>query len=188
MDHLVGFTGSRRLGPRWAPAVSAVVSAVVAGGGHPVVGDAHGADALVRDAAPDAIVFYAEGRRPYQLIRRSVRMVKAVRENPAPPAFPSLYAFPTQVCPRGIVPGPRWSSGRPSSGTWSTAALAVGLGLTISVVWCSLAQPPTLPAWPGGAWARAWAPAGLARPVQAFTWEPGAARPAHQQLTLTYQS
>ena len=186
--HLVGFTGSRRLPSSARPAVAAVVSAVQAGGGAVCVGDARGADAYVAAAARDPVVFRASGRRPYQLVRRSVRLVQAVRENPPAPEFPAVYAFPSQACPRYITPGPRWSSGRPSSGTWSTAALAVGLGLHLVVVWSSLGQPPALPAWPGGAWVPAWAPAGLARPVQAFAWSAGADRPTHQQLQLTYQS
>jgi len=171
----VAFSGSRHLGPAWAPVVGALVAALPAGA-EILVGDAAGADALVRQAAPAARVFAAARREPAALVARSVALVRAAA---AVPAAGWLVALAGGPCPAGIVPAARWRSGRPASGTWSSAALAAGLGVPVLVVWCA-ASAVALPAWPGG-WAAVagapWAPTvTLAAPCS--TWSPPPAQPA----------
>jgi hypothetical protein len=170
---LVGFTGSRSLSGGWSPVVSAVVSAVVAGGARPAVGCAAGADALVRAAAPGALVLRVRGHRRSSFVARSVRLVRAVVAAPQPAGFPSFYAFVSGPCPAGIAPAPRWSSGASPSGSWSTAALAAGLGLRLSVFWCAPGAP-ALPSWAPGSWAPGWSPAVPGRVVRSFVWQPAA--------------
>lgn len=160
---LVGFTGSRRLSSAFAPLVGAVVASVVAGGHGVAVGCAAGADQLVRQAAPGALVFSASsfaapGLPPRAaLVARSAALVAAVAAS-APGA--ALVGFVASPCPAGLMPSPRAGAcfaGR-GSGSWASLALAAGLGVPVVVFCCGV--PPVLPAWPGGTWAPA-APSGV---------------------------
>lgn len=169
---LVGFCGSRSLSPAAAPLVAAVVGAVVASGRGVAVGCAAGADQLVRAAAPSARVWsaasFADLPRPAALAQRSVAMVSAVAAS-GPGA--GLVAFPAAPCPAGLAPSRSWRSC--GSGTWSSAALAAGLG--VAVVVFPVGWPWAPPAWPGGSWAPA-AAAGVW--AQGWRWVPA------QQLAL----
>jgi hypothetical protein len=175
----VGFSGSRSLGPAWAPAVRALVAALPAA--VPVlVGDAPGADAFVRAACPRARVFSVSGvRSASALVARSVALVRALAGF-GPRAC--LLAFAGAPCPAGVAPASGWRSGSSPSGTWSSAALAAGLGASVVVAWCAPGAP-VLPAWPRGAWsALASLPWGGSAPCPLFAWSPAAA--AGDQLSL----
>lgn len=138
----VGFCGSRRLSAESAPVVEDLVS--LCDRASVVTGCARGADALVRAACPVARVFVARefgsGRRSFAA--RSAAMVRFVGDDGA------LVGLVSSPCPDGVVPAPRWVSGSPPSGSWSSLALAAGLGSTVFVVWLA-ACPAVLPAWPG---------------------------------------
>jgi hypothetical protein len=141
-----GFTGSRHL----AESFKAVVVAAVKhfGAGHYVaVGCAKGADAMVANSGAPVIVFRVRSGSPaWAFAARSAQLVRAVRASGAAPRF---VAFITHPCPAGIVPARSWKSGSPSSGSWSTLALAAGLGIPVYVFWCS-PRASSLPAW--GTW------------------------------------
>ena len=143
-----GFCGSRSLSSSFAPAVAAVVSAVAAGG-QVSVGCATGADALVRLACPGASVWSASffGRDRGAFVSRSVALVRSLAAVPGS----SFVGFVSSACPVGVLPAPVWRSGAAVSGSWSSLALAVGLGVRVGVVWCA-SSPVLLPAWAGGLW------------------------------------
>jgi hypothetical protein len=113
-----------------------------------LVGDQRGIDAAAVRAWPRAGVFNRTGEKPADLIARSIRMLDALGQQERP----LLAAFPAKACPTRIVPGEHWVSGADSatgekgSGTWSTAALAVGRGLPL-LLWL-----PS-PLWPPASWA-----------------------------------
>jgi hypothetical protein len=164
MAALVGFCGSRHLPASFAPAVGRVVAAVLSSGRGVAVGCAPGADALVRQAAPGAVVFpvasgrWGSGRRA--LAARSAALVRAVAASGPGAAFVGFVAAP---CPPGVVPARSWRSGSPPSGSWSTLALAAGRGLPVTAFWYSCSNI-LLPNWPGGRWQQteaegwAWSP------------------------------
>ncbi|MCP4283907.1 MAG: hypothetical protein GY792_05585 [Gammaproteobacteria bacterium] len=146
---MVGFTGSRSLPRQWWP----LVAGIVASHQHQplIVGCASGADQAVRLAAPAAQVIEAasfSGTPVARLVKRSVAVVHAVTASPDP----LMVGFAVGPCPAGIAPARSWRSGRPASGTWSTLALAAGLGVPVVVFWCRSARA-TLPAW--GQWSAA---------------------------------
>lgn len=176
---LVGFTGSRSLAGAWWPLVAAVVGEVLAGGQVVATGCAAGADALVREAAPGAVVFAVAsgrwGRGRAAFAARSAALVRAVA---ASGEGAGLVGFVAGPCPAGIEPARSWRAGSPASGSWSSLALAVGLGLPVVVFWCPSSGsgqagsgPPALPAWPGGAWAVAGPPGGVW--AAGWRWVPG---------------
>lgn len=141
---MIGFCGSRHLDPAYKKIVSAVVGAFP---GPVAVGDAAGADALVRAACPSALVFRAGGFSAGALVARSCALVAALAASPSP----VLVGFVEIGCPLGIVPAARWLSGRPASGSWSSLALAAGRGVRVGVVGCCpFFAPPA--AW--GVWSR----------------------------------
>jgi hypothetical protein len=176
----VGFSGSRALSAAWAPAVCALLASLPPA--VPVlVGDASGADALVRAARPGARVFaVAGGRSAAALVARSVALVRGLA---LCGAGACLLALPGGPCPAGVLPAAGWRSGVSPSGTWSSAALAAGLGVAVLVGWCAPGAP-VLPAWPRGVWsalpALPWSP-GSPAPCPLFGWSPPAAAP---QLSL----
>jgi len=150
---LVGFCGSRSLPAAHAKLVAQVVAAVRAGGRGVAVGCAPGADALVRSACPEARVFSVAsgryGRGPQAYAARSAALVRAVA---ASGSGAGLVGFPAAPCPAGVAPARAWRVGSPPSGTWSSLALAAGLGVPVVVFPLGGAR---LPAWPGGSWVRA---------------------------------
>jgi hypothetical protein len=82
-----------------------------------------------------------------RLAQRSAAMVRAVA---SAGGGGGVVGFPAGACPAGCVPAAAWRSS--GSGTWSTLALAAGLGLPV-VVFPAGWSPGALPAWPGGSWA-----------------------------------
>lgn len=159
---LCGFTGSRSLGASFSPLVASVVSSVSQSGLGVAVGCAAGADRFVRQAAAAPLVFsvasgrWGVGRSAFAA--RSQAMVRAVAAS-GPSA--QLVGFVAGPCPAGVVPAASWRSGRPVSGSWSTLALAAGLGVSVVVFPCGWGWSP--PSWPGrwvvagpGVWAQGW--------------------------------
>lgn len=163
----VGFSGSRAL----SPSAAASLAAAAAASGVPVlVGCAAGVDGVVRAAVPTARVFRASAFAwqgltwSAALALRSAAMVRELAASgPA-----ALLVWPGRACPAGLRPGPAWRSGF-GSGSWATAALAAGLGVSVFVFLPAGVQPPAAwGAWSlvgGGALAGAWSLA--ARPAQA---------------------
>lgn len=149
---LVGFCGSRSLPASFAPAVARAV----AGAGSVAVGCAAGADALVRSSAlslgrPLSVFSVASGRfgsGRSAFARRSVACVRSVAAVPGA----AFVGFVSSPCPPGAAPARSWRSGRPVSGSWSSLALAAGLGLPVFVFWCGAPAGwlPVPSAW--GSW------------------------------------
>lgn len=106
-----------------------------------LVGDQRGIDAAAQQRWPRAGVFRRTGEKPAELIARSIRMLDALGQLERP----LLAALPAKACPARIAPADRWVSGETASGTWSTAALAVGRGIAL-LLWL-----PS-PLWPPASW------------------------------------
>lgn len=153
---VVVFSGSRRLSPIYRPLVQRVVEAVKADGRIILVGCANGADAFVREAALAAKVFQAVnyGEGPGSFARRSIAMVTRAATRPGS----GLIVFPGLPCPEGLLP-----SNRPAacfcglgSGSWASAALAAGLGLSVVIFPCGFSALPPWGEWRptgSGVWA-----------------------------------
>lgn len=178
---LVGFSGSRSLSAACAPAVAALIGAVLASGRGVAVGCAPGLDQYVRQVCPSAQVFQvaAFGSGRSALARRSAALVQAVAAS-GPGA--ELVVFPGRVCPSGLVPSA--SSARCfagfGSGSWSSAALAVGLGLPVSVFGLPAGQLPA--SW--GAWVPAFPVSAPAAASGAWVSGFRLVRPASTQAAL----
>lgn len=134
----VGFSGSRSCVPAVVPAVAAAVAALRC----PVfVGCARGVDAAFRAAFPGASVLAASsfGSGRGSFAARSAACVRAVAAAGAGSAGSFLgglwVSFPSSPCPAGLLPSA--SSSRAfcgsGSGSWASAAFAVGSGLPVLV-------------------------------------------------------
>ncbi len=153
---VVGFSGRRFC----SASVAGLVGRVVRGLPSSVsvaAGCALGVDAAARSAcsasgsAPSRScrVFSAAsfaGSFRGRLVARSCAFVRFLAS-----AGGCLVVFPGRVCPARVVPGSSWVSGG-GSGSWASAALAVGLGVPV-VVWL-----------PGGVSAPSWL-----RPLAGFS-------------------
>lgn len=132
--------------------VQSVVESVAADGRVILVGCANGADAFVREVAPAAKVFQAinYGTGPGSFAARSIAMV----ERAATRAGSGLIAFPGIPCPSGLMPSARSRDcfcGL-GSGSWASAALAAGLGLSVVIFPCGFSVLPPWGEWqPAGA-------------------------------------
>lgn len=141
---VVGFSGSRSasscpssLPGRLAAALPSSVSVLV--------GCQRGVDAAVRAARPAAQVFSAaafEGAGRGAFAARSAALVRAVASGGG-----CLVVFPSGPCPSGVRPSRRFSG--QGSGSWGSAALALGLGCPVLV--CA----PFPPAGASASW-RVW--------------------------------
>ena len=143
---VVGVSGSR------APSVASVAAcrsalAGLAASSSVVTGCARGIDAVARALCPSVRVIRASafGTGRGALAARSIAVVRAVASGgPA-----SLWlSFPSGPCPAGLHPSrqPGACFSGHGSGTWASAALAVGLGVPALVF-----LPPSVavpPAWP----------------------------------------
>jgi len=125
-----GFSGSRVSGSAPSALASVVVSAVAPCG---VVscGCARGVDAVVRPFASSIFRVSSFGVGRGAFARRSIAFVSALASSPDP----VLFCFPLGLCPAPLVP-----SASPSacfagfgSGSWASAAFAVGLGVPVVV-------------------------------------------------------
>lgn len=141
---VVGFSGSRR--PAGAVSSKALLGAIasVPKSAKVVVGCAHGVDAVVRIACPNAHVFsvasgeFGQGKSAFA--RRSVACVQAV----ATAGSAGLWvSFPASACPAGLLPSAsssRCFSGS-GSGSWASLAFALGSGVP-----CLVFAPAGVPA------------------------------------------
>lgn len=129
----VGFSGSRVVGSVSFLSCSAFLARVGSGSFPVSVGCAAGVDSLVRQAFPSAVVFSVSSflvggrvsRASFAL--RSVALVHSVAG-----AGGLLVVFPASACPVGVVASGSFRGC--GSGSWGSAALAVGLGCSVLVV------------------------------------------------------
>lgn len=170
----VGFSGSRSC-PVAVAAVRSVLGFVPASGCRVSVGCARGVDLLVRSAfgsSSSLLVFSASSPRfaggggvVAALARRSAACVRSVAAGSAG----LLVVAPSGACPSGVRPSRSFRGG--GSGSWGSAALAVGLGRRVL-----LFSPVGVPQWSGGSWVPVSGVSGW------FSWVPAA--PAPLQLSL----
>lgn len=125
-----GFSGSRSLSPASVAALRSLAG-LVPSGAAVSVGCARGADSVARSLFPAAQVFsvssgsFGVGRGAFAA--RSVACVRSVAPG-------GLWCFfPASPCPAGLLPSP--SSSRCfcglGSGSWASAAFALGSGLSV---------------------------------------------------------
>jgi hypothetical protein len=141
----VSFSGSRHLSGAGLAALTALFPLVPAGC-RVGVGCATGADTAVRAAFSRATVFavgsgrFGTGRAAFA--RRSVAVVEFV------PVGGLLVVVPSSACPPpGVVPSRSFRGG--GSGSWGSAALALGTGRRV-LLWLPVGAVP--PAWAGVSW------------------------------------
>jgi hypothetical protein len=143
----VGFSGSRHLSGAGLAALG-LLFPLVPSGCHVVVGCAAGADLAVRSAFASGgrlCVFAVESGRwgsgRSAFARRSAAVVAAV------PAGGLLVVVPSGAAPAGVVPSRSFSGC--GSGSWGSAALALGTGRRV-LLWLPAGAVP--PAWAGVSW------------------------------------
>lgn len=144
----IGFSGSRSLSGAGLAALTSLFPLVPAGC-HVVVGCAAGADLAVRDAFTSCgrlCLFsvdsgrWGSGRAAFA--RRSMAIVEAV------PSGGLLVVVPGSVSPPpSVVPSRSFHGG--GSGSWGSAALALGTGRRV-LLWLPAGAVP--PVWAGVAW------------------------------------
>lgn len=170
----VGFSGSRAC-PGACAAVRSVLGFVPVRGCRVSVGCAAGVDACVRSGfagSRSLLVFSARSPRflcgggfVAALARRSAACVRSVCSG----SRGLLVVAPSGVCPSGVRPSRSFRGG--GSGSWGSAALAVGLGRRVL-----LFSPVGVPSWSGGSWVPVSGSAGW------WSWVPAAPSPV--QLSL----
>lgn len=145
----IGFSGSRSLSGAGL-AVLASLFPLVPAGCHVVVGCAAGADLAVRSAFGDGdgrlCLFAVDSGRwgvgRGAFARRSAAIVEAV------PPGGLLVVIPGSVSPPpGVIPSRSFRGG--GSGSWGSAALALGTGRRV-LLWLPVGSVP--PAWAGVSW------------------------------------
>ena len=148
----VGFSGSRCPSSAAVAALGSVLSAVPRSRCRVSVGCARGVDLSVRSAfagSRSLLVFSAAAPRFARagavgaLVLRSAACVQSV----APGSRGLLVVVPSGACPAGVRPSRSFCGC--GSGSWGSAALAVGLGRRV-VVWLPAGVVP--PSWCGFSW------------------------------------
>jgi hypothetical protein len=141
----VSFSGSRHLSGAGLAALTSLFPLVPAGC-RVGVGCATGADAAVRAAFTRSTVFtvgsgqFGTGRAAFA--RRSVAVIEFI------PVGGLLVVVPGSVCPPpGVAPSRSFRGG--GSGSWGSAALALGTGRRV-LLWLPVGAVP--PVWAGVAW------------------------------------
>lgn len=143
----VGFSGSRSPSPAALSALARVCAAVPRSGCRVSVGCARGVDAAVRGAfagSRSLLVFSAAANRfaaagvAGALASRSAACVRSV----SPGRRGLLVVVPSGACPAGVRPSRSFCGF--GSGSWGSAALAVGLGRRVAV-WLPAGVVP--PSW-----------------------------------------
>ncbi|MEO1341405.1 MAG: hypothetical protein AAFV28_09755 [Cyanobacteria bacterium J06635_13] len=169
----VGFSGSRSLSPAASAALSRLLPLVPAGV-RLSVGCAAGADKAVRSffgASSSLLVFsvassrFGSGRSAFA--RRSSRCVLSV----AAGSRGLLVVVPVSGCPAGVRPSRSFRGF--SSGSWGSAAFALGRGRRV-LLWLSPGSRP--PVWAGVSWSLSSVPGGC--------WWLGVPAPVPSQLSL----
>lgn len=148
----VGFSGSRSPSYAALSALSSVCAVVPRSGCRVSVGCARGVDLAVRgvfSGSRSLLVFsafsprFARAGAVGALALRSAACVRSV----AAGRRGLLVVLPSGACPAGVRPGRSFRGC--GSGSWGSAALAVGLGRRV-VVWLPSGVVP--PAWSGFSW------------------------------------
>ncbi|MEA5578639.1 hypothetical protein [Anabaena sp. UHCC 0451] len=148
----VGFSGSRSPSPAALSALASACAVVPASGCRVSVGCAGGVDLAVRGvfcSSRSLLVFSAAAPRFARagavgaLALRSAACVRSV----APGRRGLLVVVPSGGCPAGVRPGRSFRGC--GSGSWGSAALALGLGRRV-VVWLPSGVVP--PAWSSFSW------------------------------------
>ena len=105
-------------------------------------GCARGVDAVARPFASSVFRVSSFGRGRWAYVARSVAFVQALSASPAP----LLLCFPSGACPAGLLPSARSSRcfAGFGSGSWASAAFAVGLAVPVVVFGLPFSS---LPAW-----------------------------------------
>lgn len=147
----LGFSGSRSPSPAAAAALCDLLP-LVSPYSRISVGCADGIDRLVRDffsGSPSLLVFsvgsgrFGSGRSAFA--RRSVACIESVDRGDRG----LLVALPSSpVCPAGVFPSRRFFGA--GSGSWGSAAFALGSGRRL-LLWLPGSAAP--PAWAGVSWA-----------------------------------
>ena len=149
----VGFSGSRAPGAAASAALAALLPCVPSGV-RVSVGCARGVDSLVRGffrSSPSLLVFsvasgrFGVGRAAFA--RRSSRCVRSV----ACGGRGLLVCLPSSAVPPAVVVPSRSFRGG-GSGSWGSAALALGCGRRVLLWLPSGCRPP---AWSGASWSSA---------------------------------
>lgn len=148
----VGFSGSRSLSPAASSALSSLLP-LVPSGVRVSVGCARGVDAAVRfwfGGSASLLVFsvasgrFGSGRSAFA--RRSSRCVLSV----AAGSRGLLVVVPVGACPAGVRPSRSFRGF--SSGSWGSAAFALGRGRRV-LLWLPSGSRP--PLWAGVSWSSA---------------------------------
>ena len=148
----IGFSGSRSPSPAAVLALESLLPLVPVQSCRVSVGCQRGVDALVRTyfrSSPSLLVFkaadaarFGSGRSAFA--RRSVACVRSVAKGERG----LLVALPSSPsCPAGVSPGRRFFGA--GSGTFGSAALALGLGRRV-LLWLPSGTLP--PSWAGVSW------------------------------------
>jgi hypothetical protein len=126
----VAFSGSRFSGSAAAVAAASFLPSLASFSGSVGVGCASGVDQLVRSAFPSALVFsvssFPVGGR---VVRASFALRSAALVRWVSSSSGLLVVFPSSACPAGVAPSASFRGF--GSGSWGSAALAVGLGVPV---------------------------------------------------------
>lgn len=121
----LAFSGSRHAASSASASAAAFLPSVASFSGSLGVGCARGVDQLVRSAFPSALVFRVQppvSRASFA--QRSARLVRWVAA-----ASGLLVVFPSAACPVGVAPSASFRGF--GSGSWGSAAFALGLGVPV---------------------------------------------------------
>jgi hypothetical protein len=126
----LAFSGSRSV----VPPVLAPVLAVVSPRAFVAVGCAAGVDAAVRSSVVGCTVYSARSFSASSWVGRLVLRSAAVVSAVAPRVGSLVVVLPSSACPVGLVPSASSSAcfRGLGSGSWATAAFAVGLSATLN--------------------------------------------------------
>ena len=126
----LAFSGSRHASSAAAASAAAFLPLVSGFSGSVGVGCARGVDSLVRSAFPSAQVFsvssFLVGGR---VSRASFALRSSALVHWVVSAGGLLVVFPSTACPAGVAPSASFRGC--GSGSWGSAALAVGLGVPV---------------------------------------------------------
>jgi hypothetical protein len=126
----LAFSGSRHCSSSASSSAAAFLPSVASFSGSVGVGCARGVDSLVRSAFPSALVFrvssFLVGGR---VVRASFALRSSALVRWLAASSGLLVVFPSSACPVGVVPSASFRGF--GSGSWGSAALAVGLGVPV---------------------------------------------------------
>jgi hypothetical protein len=126
----LAFSGSRHASSAAAASAAAFLPSVSSFSGSVGVGCAKGVDSLVRSAFPSAQVFsvssFLVGGR---VSRASFALRSSALVHWVAASGGLLVVFPSTACPAGVAPSASFRGC--GSGSWGSAALAVGLGVPV---------------------------------------------------------